>query len=315
VGVCVQSLALGDPALARLVTRQFSQITAEWEMKMEAILEDGGGLDFSRCDRILAFAAEHGLRVHGHTLIWYAQNPKRFQNLDGRRGAFERSYLDYIDAVAEHCRGRVVSWDVVNEPMTDDAAGALRDCVWRANLGDGYIALAFHAARRADPGALLFINDYNLESNPAKRHAFLRLAESLLKAGAPLGGLGAQSHLDVDLPPGRMRETLSDLSRLGLPVHISELDVSTRTGRLDFSSEADRALRQARLVHETVEAFMNLPARQRFAITLWGARDGDSWLRRPPFPAGQDKPLLFDDHGRPKLAASAFLHAVAGRSL
>jgi endo-1,4-beta-xylanase len=67
------------------------------------------------------------------------------------------------------------------------------------------------------------------------------------------------------------------------------------------------------LVHEVVESFMSLPPRQRFAITLWGVRDKDSWLQRPPNPIGVDRPLLFDDEGRPKLAASAFVAALAGR--
>ena len=80
-----------------------------------------------------------------------------------------------------------------------------------------------------------------------------------------------------------------------------------------MTGAADRSSRQARLVHETVEAFMALPPQQRFAITLWGLRDADSWLQRPPNPPGVDLPLLFDDQGRPKPAAAAFVSALGGR--
>ncbi|MGC5231070.1 endo-1,4-beta-xylanase, partial [Klebsiella pneumoniae] len=72
-------------------------------------------------------------------------------------------------------------------------------------LGLDYVVRAFHHAREADPGAVLFLNDYNLESSPKKRLAFLRLAEQVLKAGAPLSGLGSQSHLRWDLARGAVR--------------------------------------------------------------------------------------------------------------
>jgi endo-1,4-beta-xylanase len=311
VGTCFMSGGAGDVALVELIDANFSQITPEWEMKMEAILKDDGGFDFSRSDAIADFAAQHSLRLHAHTLVWYAQKPAAFERIDGNRPAFKNAYRNYIAAVAGRYRGRVVSWDVVNEAVNNDDSGAYRDCLWRRNLGMDYIPQAFHLARAADDQAVLFLNDYNLESNPIKRGGFLRLAESLLKAGVPLGGLGTQTHIDINLAPGMVTAAMRGLASLGLPIHVSELDVSTRFGRVDRT--ADRSLRQARLVHETVAAFMALPARQRFAITLWGVRDRDSWLQRPPNPPGVDRPLLFDDQGRPKQAAAAFVAAVSGR--
>ncbi len=47
---------------------------------------------------------------------------------------------------------------------------------------------------------------------------------------------------------------------------------------------------------------MALPQRQRFAFTIWGLRDRDSWLRggaENPHPP-MDAPLLFDDAGAAK---------------
>ncbi len=156
---------------------------------------------------------------------------------------------------------------------------------------------------------MLFLNDYGLEYSPGKRAGFLRLAERLLKAGAPLGGLGTQTHIGVDLQPGAISAAMQDLAGLGLPIHVSELDISIREG--GFAPQA-RGERQARLAHEVAAAFMRLPERQRFAVTLWGLRDRDSWLCHPPHPAG-DQPLFFDDAGRPKPMAAAFLAGANGR--
>ena len=311
VGACVMSGQLADAAFARLLTSQFSQVTPEFEMKMETVLKPDGTFDFRGADAIAAFAAAHGLRLHGHTLIWHSQDgAPAFRRIDGTGRGFADAYRNYILGVAGHYRGRVAGWDVVNEPVAEDGNG-YRDSLWRRNLGMDYVAAAFHHAREADPGALLLLNDYNLESNPRKRRTFLALAEQLLKSGAPLGGLGTQTHLDLSLAPGAVRAAIRDLAGLGLPIHVSELDISTVGGRIDLRDTAGRDAAQARLVGETVEALMALPPRQRYGLTAWGVRDPDSWLTRRSDPgAASDRPMLFDAAGRPKAAARAFVEAV-----
>lgn len=313
VGAAVNTGALADPAYASVLVSQFDQVTADWEMKMEVILREDGGFDFTKPDEIAAFAARRGLRLHGHNLIWYTYRPAAFLRIRDDPAAFENAYRNYILAVAGRYHGQAVGWDVVNEPVAEDGEG-YRDCLWREVFGMDYVARAFKAAREADPGAVLFLNDYNLETNPRKRATFLRLAESLLSAGAPLGGLGTQTHLDIDVDPRLIAPAIRDLASLGLKVHVSELDVSTRTHGWNPMDLNARLQRQARLVGTVAEAFAALPTRQRYAFTTWGVRDKDSWLRRPPNAGnGSDRPLLFDDDGRPKPAARAFVDAVSGR--
>lgn len=296
-----------DPAFVRLLTENFNQVTAEWQMKMESILRDDGGFDFRAADAIAAFAKSQGLRLHGHTLIWYSQENPAFTRIDGQKQAFDAAYRNYILAVAGRYRGQAVSWDVVNEPVAEDGAG-YRDCIWRRNFGMDYVARAFHIAREADPQAVLFLNDYHLESRPLKRRNFLALAESLLKAGAPLDAIGTQSHLLSGLAPGEVGTAMRDLASLGLPIHVSEYDCSLQVGPF---GRRTREAGQLRLTRELAEAFMALPARQRFAFTIWGVRDQDSWLRRPPNAGdGTDAPLLFDDAGRSKAMTAAWVDAV-----
>ncbi len=318
LGVAAMTGQFDDPQFVDILSRNFSQLTPEWEMKMEAILKDDGGFDFTRPDAIAAFAAGHGLRLHGHTLIWYAQNPPAFEHISGSGQPFADAYRNYILAVAGRYHGHVVGWDVVNEAINENGEGE-RDCLWSRNLGPDYAALAFRHAREAEPDAPLFLNDYFLDTMPNKRRSFLRMAERILKSGAPLTGLATQTHVSIHMPPGAIKAAIRDLAGFGLPIHLSELDVSTRNeegikGALDMTPLPERLARQARVVHEAADAFAALPAHQRYAFTIWGVRDKDSWLRRPPNAGdGTDKPLLFDDDGRPKPAARALVDAIAGR--
>lgn len=313
LGVAAMTGQLNDAGWRAVADRHFGQVTAEWEMKMEAIVGDDGAYRFEPADRIAVYAQATGKRLYGHALIWYAQEPPAFGRLDGSGAPLERAYRNYIGEVVGRYRGQAIAWDVVNEPVAEDGDG-YRDCLWRRNFGLGYVDRAFEAAAAADPAALRVLNDYNLESRPAKRRTFLRLAEDLLRRGAPLTALGTQSHLDVTLPPAEYRTALRELASLGLPVHVSELDISFGRGAAaTLRGDQENALRQARLAEAVVGALLDLPAQQRLGLTLWGARDSDSWLRRPPNDGGApvDRPLLFDDAGRPKPAFEAVARALS----
>ncbi len=310
VGAAISVGGLEDADYQTLLLANFSQVTADWEMKMEQILQSDGSFSFAKADLIAAFARQHGLRLHGHNLIWYIYSPAPFERVADDRAAFERAYGNYILAVGGRYRGQAVGWDVVNEPVAEDGQG-YRDCLWRKVFGMDYVSIALDYARRADPDAVLFLNDYNLESNPKKRASFLRLVEDLQKRGAPLGGLGSQTHVQADLPPGAIKAAVRDLASTGLKIHISEFDVTLQPSRL--MSRAAKLEAQARLAGEAGEAMAALPAAQRYAFTTWGLRDKDSWLRHAPNAGdGTDAPLFFDDEGRPKPAAAAFLKGARG---
>ena len=307
VGSCIQAAQLDDPAFAELVAAQVSQLTPEWELKMEYVVQPDGGYRFDAPDRIAGFCADHGLRLFGHTLVWYAEAPDAFARLEGP--AFRDAFGAYVGAVVGRYRGRAVAWDVVNEAVAEDGDG-WRDSLWSQRLGRlDHMRLAYDLARAADPEAELFLNDYNLESNPRKRATFLALAETLLRAGAPLTGLGTQTHVAADLPPGAIATALRDLASLGLKVRISEMDVSLSRTRGLFAGPDEMRARQSRLYGEAAEAFAALPDRQRFDFTFWGLEDSKSWLRREN---AADAPLLFDDAGRPKPAAAAWEAALQG---
>jgi endo-1,4-beta-xylanase len=301
---------LADPVWVAAMRRHVDQCTPEWELKPERILQPGFAYDFSASDRMVDWGHEQGLRVFGHCLVWYSQGLDQFTDaLPNAR--FAAQFDRYVSTVAGRSRGRMVGWDVVNEAVAEDGDG-LRDCVYARKLGpEAYIVRAFEQARAADPDAVLFLNDYNLENNPRKGATFLRLVERLLALGAPVGGIGTQSHLDIEIPAGQIRDFFRDAASLGLPIHVSELDFSMRSDSpLDARSLRQKRAQQVARVGELAEAFMALPARQRFAFTTWGLRDIDSWLLREEGKGWKDdSPLLLDADARPNPAFQAVAEA------
>jgi endo-1,4-beta-xylanase len=306
VGVAVQAGQLQDPAWSNLAATHFGQLTAEWEMKMEYVVQADGTFRFDRGDAIAGFARSRGMRLFGHTLVWYANEPDAFARLDETRQSFEGALRNYVTAMVGRYRGVASGWDVVNEPIKDDGTGP-RDSLWSRRLGQtGHFRVAFEAARAADPDAVLFTNDYHLESKPQKLASYMRLIEQLLREGVPLGGIGCQTHLLADLPAGNISRTLKALAGFGLPIHLSEMDVSIVHGGL-FGNRDEALRRQAALYGEAMEAFAALPERQQFAFSVWGLRDSDSWLKREN---GADSPLLFDAAGQAKPSFGAVVAAL-----
>lgn len=300
VGTAVQSGLLGDPAYRTVLDREFGSLTAEYEMKWAAQEPSPGAFNFGPGDQILAYADAHGMRLRAHTLLWHGSAPSWLDPLspDGLRIAV----ADHIRAVVGHYRGRVRAWDVVNEAVADDGSG-LRDTVFRRGLGDGYIADAFRLAREADPGALLFYNDYNGEGLSAKSNRIYELVRDLKAAGVPIDGVGLQMHVSANGRPSdaSVASNMRRLADLGLTVAITEMDVKvngvagSQQARLDAQRTAYRAVVGLCVAEPRCEG-----------VTFWGFTDAHTWI-------SGDLPLLYDAQYQPKPAYFGVLDALSGR--
>src|SRR5262249_32847203 len=157
-----------------------------------------------------------------------------FKDLSGRKTA-EAAMLQRINDMCGRYRGRVFCWDVVNEAINvgDGRPDGLRKAVFLDQIGPEYFDLAHHAARAADPNALLVVNDYGIEydmpGDNKKRLALLRLLERMKKAGTPVDVLGVQAHLQTGgapFSPAKLRQFFAEVAAMGLAIHITELDVA-----------------------------------------------------------------------------------------
>ena len=66
-----------------------------------------------------------------------------------------------------------------------------------------YVDRAFKYARKADPEALLFYNDFNVVTNSRKEGKILDMIEGMQSRGVPIDGMGLQYHVGVNNPPTR----------------------------------------------------------------------------------------------------------------
>ena len=130
---------------------------------------------------------------------------------------------NHIFTVVGRYKGKIGGWDVVNEALDDD--GTLRKSQWEKIIGPDYIIKAYQFAHEADPQAQLYYNEFSLE-NEAKRNGAITLVRKLQAAGIPIAGIGLQGHYKMDWPTtNQVDETITALSKLGVKVMITELDL------------------------------------------------------------------------------------------
>jgi endo-1,4-beta-xylanase len=295
-----------DPAYAALIREQASIVVAENAMKWAPLRPTPTTYNFEPADALVAFAERNRMQIRGHNLCWHRQLPTWFASFATPTNA-RALLVAHIETVAGRYAGRMHSWDVVNEAIEpkDGRPDGLRISPWLKLVGDDYLELAFHTARRADPQALLTYNDYGIENETpeaeAKRAAVLLLLRRLRARRVPIDAVGIQSHISAapnpksldpryTYGPGLLR-FLADLRDLDLQVFLTEMDVNDRALP---PAIPDRDHAVAETYQRYLATVLTDPAVK--AVLTWGITDRYTWLNSEDARADKllERPLLFD---------------------
>jgi endo-1,4-beta-xylanase len=297
-----------------LLLKEFNSITPENAMKMQPIHPREEVYNWTEADALVNFAQDHRLKIRGHTLCWHEQVPAWiFKNSTG--GRVDKNLLlkrlkDHITTVVGRYKGKVYAWDVVNEVIGDEDDQYLRPSLWKEICGEEFIAKAFEYAHEADPGALLFYNDYNAE-RPAKRAKIYKMLKKLVDNKVPIHGVGLQGHWSIFEPSDtELKESLKLYASLGLQIQITELDISIypweKNLRAKKPGEQDSlttALEKKQIdQYARVFAVLRDFKKEISSVTFWNLADRSTWLDQYPVPGRKNYPLLFDQNLQRKKA-------------
>lgn len=307
VGVAVNFRKLKNEERYReLVIEQFNSITPEQSLKASLVHPEKERYDFTQADYLMDFCKRYSKRLHGHTLVWYRENPRWMERFRGSRSDWELMLKEHIQTIINHCKSTIKSWDVLNEAFNDD--GSLRQNIWLKNIGESYIEKCFIYAAEADPDAVFFYNDFDLESREEKLNAVIKFFSVLKARGIRVDGIGMQMHVNINAPyVTDINLAAMKLEEKGFMVHYSEFDMSVvKTGQL-WSTGKYLLKRQGERMKEIVAGYTMLQKKNRFGITMWGLTDDDSWLTERN---ANDRPLLFDARYGAKPAYCGFLEGM-----
>ncbi|SRR6266851_1811972 len=286
------------------LAEQYNIVVPENCLKWNMLRATAETYNFADADSLVTFAEAHGMKVRGHNFVWHEALPGWFAGTVNKDNA-QKFLVDHIHTVGGRYKGKIHSWDVVNEAIwiPDGRPDGLRSSSpWFQMLGPGYIDLAFRTARKADPTALLTYNDYSIEydneEEGKKRAAMLDLLRRMKADKVPLDALGIQSHIHAISKDGfskGVRDLIDGARALGLQVFITELDVND-----DAVATADMGERD-KIVADVYRGYLTaaLEGPEVKAVLTWGVSDKNTWLNngtkfRKQHPERLQRPLPFD---------------------
>lgn len=246
----------------------------------------------------------------------------------------------WIKEAMTHAGPACSSWDVINEPISDnckirgveggwmegdsepvETAEEGLNLNWINDAGNGhfywgyycgmdYAVKAFEFAAKHNPnGAKLFVNEYNLETNPSKLDKLIEFVKYIDDNGAHVDGIGTQMHVSSSITKEQVDAMFKTLAATGKLIRITELDITVGTN----TPSADQLQKQADCYQMILTSyFENVPQAQQSAVTIWGLSDNEKeheyWLK-------DDAPNIFDaSYGR-KLAYKGVCDAIAGKDI
>lgn len=279
-------------------------LVAENVMKFDAIEPTQGIFNFTKADTLMDYAEANNMKVRGHALLWHSQVPNWVSALPYSER--EAALQNHIDKILTRYRGKIHSWDVVNEVIKNDGSGLRNDnetpgtsdySVWADTpTDDSLIKEAFYRANAVDPNARLFINDYSIEvMGTSKADALYNKIAGWVSQGVPIDGVGFQSHFLQSPAPNitGIRNNIQRYVALGLEVQFTEVDI-----RINTPADASELASQAEIYGDLIQIVLDYSNVDTFLV--WGVTDKYSWI--PDFFSGQGAALLFDEAYAPKPA-------------
>jgi GH35 family endo-1,4-beta-xylanase len=241
-----------------IVERHFNTAVFENDMKwQENDVEPRAGVD-----EALDWLLQRDIRVRGHNLLWPSWKwlPETLRALASNPDELRRRTHQRVSEAVAKYRGKLDHWDVVNEPYSE------RDLM--DVLGQDVMVEWFKLAKQADPSCQMYLNDYGIfDGGPSSGHRrhFHETIRWMLERGAPVDGIGIQSHFGaLPAPPERMLAVLDQFSTFGLPIESTELSLNM----------LDRQL-QADYLRDYLITMFSHP--NVYGVTLWGFWEGRHW--------------------------------------
>jgi endo-1,4-beta-xylanase len=317
------------------LTCHYNVLTAENVMKPSNYggSRNGGtvtGLTYGTPDAFVNAARSSGFKVHAHVLLWHQQNSGWINQIanETNKTTATNAMKSYINQVVTHYQGKIYSWDVLNEVFPDPPIGGYPTSDWREEMrktgnepnpwykaiGSDFVYEGFLAARQADPDAILYYNDFNLDM-PGKAALVSDMVRDVNQRYATanpgvsrklIEGIGMQSHHNINITASAVKATLDLFRPLGVKISISEIDVLSQSWG-DYSPNRkaptnQQKLTAANLYGQFFKLFIdNADIIER--VTFWGVYDAQSWRSTA-------LPLPFD--GNPTSRAKPAYYKIIG---
>jgi GH35 family endo-1,4-beta-xylanase len=239
----------------------------------------------AHAQEVAEWCKSQSISTKGHPLAWNHADPSW---LPADPDEIHRLQMARIDDCVKRFGGLIDRWDVINEVTHYDRdsfanhSAPKYTAMWKKY---GQIALArecFVHARRANPHAVLVINDYR--TDPAYQRVIEQLVDD--KGRRLCDVIGIQSHMHGGVWTNKhLWKVCEDFARFGVPLHFTETTivsgkkVGDKASGGSWPSTPEGEAFQARETARFYTMLFSHPAVE--AITWWDFSDFQAWQGAP----------------------------------
>ena len=178
--------------------------------------------------------------------------------------------------------------------------GSMRSAMnpWYSVIGEDYIWQAFNFANKYAPESIdLYYNDYNEQYKTGILEKFVKTLVDE-NGNYLIDGIGFQAHLYTQDSLTDYFKTVDQLSKLGLKIQLTELDVCLGKYQTPKPANAKNLAAQGQFYYDLINGLferIDAGTLKMDALTFWGFADGMSWRKGY-------SPLLFNQNYQKKPA-------------
>ncbi|KAJ7554029.1 hypothetical protein O6H91_06G123100 [Diphasiastrum complanatum] len=255
IGSCINRYSLDNQDYVDFFLKHFNYTVFENELKWQWNEPSQGTYNYADADALCDFCSSHDIPVRGHCIFWEVEHNVQTWLKNLSKNDLAMAVQNRVVDLVSRYYGQFQHYDVNNEMLHGN--------FYTSKLGPEIIPHMFQLTHQFDPSAVLFVNDYHVEDGrdaDSSPEEYILQIQNLLSQGALVGGIGLQGHSNV--PIGAILcQTLDKLSVLGLPIWLTEVDVSS-SNEFVRADDLEVVLREA-YGHPEVEG-----------IILWGFWEG-----------------------------------------
>ncbi|KAK6253840.1 hypothetical protein QUC31_015560 [Theobroma cacao] len=249
-GSAIASTILGNLPYQSWFVERFNAAVFENELKWYATEPDQGKTNYTIADQMLEFVRAHQIIARGHNIFWEdpKYTPAWVRNLAGPE--LQSAVNSRIQSLMSKYKEEFIHWDVSNEMLHFD--------FYEQRLGPDATLHFYETAHQSDPLATLFMNEFNVVETcsdvKSTVDTYIERIRDLKQGGMYMDGIGLESHFTVP-NPALMRAVLDKLATLGLPIWLTEVDISSSVGEELQAIYLEQVLREG-FSHPSVNGIM-----------------------------------------------------------
>ena len=254
------SVFISNSVFRNKVYELFNEVVFENDLKWGMFISNPK----TNISRSLDSLDAHGIAVRGHNVIWpsWRFTPTMLKTYESDPVALRAVIDKHIDEVTQFTSGRLIDWDVINEPYSEHD---IQDI-----LGNEVMADWFKRVRNNDRTVKLYLNDYSIisggGSNTAKQDSYYNLVKYIEENGGEVDGIGMQGHFGSELTSiPKVYSVLDRFAELGKEIKITEHDINVTQRAVQ--AEYTRDFMTICFSHESVKSFL-----------FWGFWANSHWL-------------------------------------